>query len=450
MSISSFLRNYSIFTADNEAPQIFHFWSAMSALSAIVSRRVSLSFDYFSIYPNLYVVLVGAPGTRKTTAMNISKEFVYTIGDIPFSAECQTKQSICQDMALNCQKSYTDEKGKVVSYTPYTIFSTELSHFLGHASAKEMVDFLTTIWDAKFYDTKTKNKGNDIIMGPYLSMIACTTPDWIRGWMREDVITGGFSRRALFVYFTGKTKRIPSPKITGEMEKARDYCIAWGQKLKEVNGVFKLTSSALKFYEEWYINLAIPQDITGGYYESKHIQMFKVAMLIALSESATELILDVHHLKLALAQLDLMEKNLLRVFQGIGRNELSAIAAKVLDYLAMNNGQMSELSLKLLLFRDASSNETFEVMRHLEETGRIARFKEQTSGQVMVVTKEVGDAIVAQQAASGSHPESVPDSAAASHPQSQPDESHQDVPPSATESPTASETESPSLDDPSP
>jgi Protein of unknown function (DUF3987) len=309
----SFLTNYGIFTNDNEAPQIFHFWSAMSAMSAIVSRRVGLSFDYFNVYPNLYIVLVGAPGSRKTTAMNIAKEFVYTIGDIPFSAECQTKQSICQDMSLNYQKSYTDEKGEIIRYTPYTVFSTELSHFLGHASAKEMVDFLTTIWDAKFYDTKTKNKGNDIIMGPYLSMIACTTPDWIRGWMREDVITGGFSRRALFVYFTGKTKRIPSPKITPEMEKARDYCIAWGQKLKDVNGTFHLTPAALKFYEKWYVDLVIPQDITGGYYESKHIQMFKVAMLISLSEN-TELVLDVHHLELALAQLNLMEQNLVKVF----------------------------------------------------------------------------------------------------------------------------------------
>jgi hypothetical protein len=443
----SFLKNYALFTSNNEAPQIFHFWSAMSALSAIVSRRVSLNFDYFSIYPNLFIVLVGLPGSRKTTAMNIAKEFVYTIGEIPFSAEAQTKQSITQDMAMNCQKSYTDEKGQTIRYTPYTIFSTELSHFLGHSSAKEMVDFLTTIWDAKFYDTKTKNKGNDIIMGPYLSMIACTTPDWIRGWMREDVITGGFSRRALFVYWNDKLRRIPTPKISPEMEHARDFCIAWGQKLKDIHGVFRITPAALKFYEEWYVDLAIPQDITGGYYESKHIQMFKVAMLIALSESS-ELVLDLAHLKLALAQLDLMEVNLLRVFQGIGRNELSAIAAKVMDYLSMNRGKMSEVSLKLLLFRDASSNEMQEILRHLEETNKIARFRDRTSGQVQVVTSEVAEQIRAQQEEAVSRHESAAETVDGASPSAPPVEPPAARPPSTPESRVDSETESPATADP--
>jgi Protein of unknown function (DUF3987) len=382
MSQQGFIQNYDTFTQDNEAPEMFHFWSAMSALSAIVSRRVGLSFDYFNIHPNLYIVLVGIPGSRKTTAMNIAKEFVYTIGDIPFSAECQTKQSICQDMALNCQKTYSNEKGEIVRYTPYTIFSTELSHFLGHASAKEMIDFLTTIWDAKFYDTKTKNKGNDLIMGPYLSMIACTTPDWIRSWMKEDVITGGFSRRAIFVYFTGKLKRIPSPKITPEMEKARDECIAWGKKLQNVSGYFTVTPEALKFYEEWYIKLQIPNDITGGYYESKHIQMFKVAMLISLSHS-TNLVIDTIHLKLALLHLGKVEQNLLRVFQGIGRNELSAVAEKAKDIIITNGGVISESELKLILYRDASASEISEVFQHLMETGSARRFRTSVQGPVL-------------------------------------------------------------------
>jgi hypothetical protein len=441
----SFLKNYAVFTSDNEAPQIFHFWSAMSVLSAVVSRRVHLPFDYFNVYPNLYIVLVGTPGSRKTTAMDIGKEFIYTIGDIPFSAECQTKQSICQDMALNCQKTYTNEKGEVVRYTPYTIFSTELSHFLGHASAKEMIDFLTTIFDAKFYDTKTKNKGNDIIMGPYLSMIACTTPDWIRGWMREDVITGGFSRRALFVYFTGKIRRISRPKITPEMEKARDFCIAWGQKLKDVNGQFKLTPAAIEFYDDWYVSLQIPQDITGGYYESKHIQMFKVAMLIALSES-TELILDVNHLQLALAQLDLMERNLLRVFQGIGRNELSAVAAKVIDYLGVAQGRMAESELKNLLFRDASSAESIEVIRFLEETGKIVRFRD-PQGRTMVVTVEVAKEIERKQAEAGLHQASEQGSAPESRPASPPVESPEAAEPPSQESQAAPETRAPGADD---
>jgi hypothetical protein len=405
----SFLKDYAIYTSGNEAPKVFHFWAGMMALSSIISRRVCFRLGYFDIHPNLYIVLVGTPGTKKTTAMSISKEIIRDIGDIPYSAECITKQALCKEMAEQCVKTFSDKTGEIVTYTPYSIFATELSHFLGMGTAKEMIDFLTTIYDERFYTTKTKNKGNDIIVGPYITMLACTTPDWIRGWMREDVITGGFSRRALFVYYNGSRERIPIPEVTQEMLEARARCIKWGKSLVNIQGNFDITPDALEFYKDWYKKLEIPQDFTGGYFESKHVQMLKSAMLIALSESH-DLVLRIEHIQLALAQLGYVEANMRKVFEGVGRNELNAIASKILEIVEASGGHMPEKQLNLMMYREANAEELSKVMVHLRTTERIILLQEtvKTTGKIrqIVALPHVAAKLASpgQQSASGSVP----------------------------------------------
>jgi hypothetical protein len=314
--------------------------------------------------------------------MSIAKDIIRDIGNIPYSAECITKQAICKEMAEECVATYMDKKGEIITYTPYAIFATELSHFLGMGTAKEMIDFLTTIYDERFYTTKTKNKGNDIMVGPYITILGCTTPDWIRGWMREDVITGGFSRRALFVYYNGHRERIPVPEVTPDMLAARNRCVAWGKKLAQVHGYFEITPEAMEFYKDWYCKLVIPQDFTGGYYESKHVQMLKAAMLIALSESV-DLVLKLEHIQLALAQLEFVEANMRKVFEGVGRNELNSIASKILETLEAVGGSMPEKQLNLMMYREANAEELAKVMFHLRNTERVLLLQEtvKTTGQ---------------------------------------------------------------------
>jgi hypothetical protein len=71
-----YLNDYLQMVEDTESPRIFHIWSALFAISASLGRRCWLPFGTFDTYPNLYVLLVGTPGTRKTTAANQSKKIL--------------------------------------------------------------------------------------------------------------------------------------------------------------------------------------------------------------------------------------------------------------------------------------------------------------------------------------------------------------------------------------
>lgn len=381
--MSDFIQNWIKYAEGVETPELYDMWSALATLSSIVSRRVWINQGYYTIYPNLYVVLVGPPGGRKTTSMNMSKDMLREFGDIPFAASAMTKEALCRYMATQCQKKFIlAGTGKEKTYTPVTLCLTELSHFLGTNSA-HMIDFLTTIYDQEVYDAKTKNKGDDIIPGPYLTILACTTPSNITRYLKEDVISGGFSRRTLFAFELDEGDPIPFPEITPEAQTAWNDCISWGRRLSAINGEMQWSPEAKtwydKFYRELFYSIREKNDVmTRGYYKSKHIQLLKISMLIALA-GATELILTEQNLRLGLEILERLEVNMHKVYEGMGRNELNAIAARIVEQLTMAGRPLAEKQVFAIFYREADTRELYGIITHLRETGRIVRLENKDS-----------------------------------------------------------------------
>ena len=390
----SFLRNYLEWTAGTEAPENYHFWSGLAALSAIVSRRVWLDMGLFQIYPNLYIVLLGPPGNGKTTCMRVAKNIVRDIGDIPFSAEAQTKESVVRYMRDNCPRT-VDIDGKVTVYTPLTIFVTELSHFFGPNSG-HMIDFLTTIYDENKYEARTKNKGDDVIEGPYITLLGCTTQDWITTYLKSDIIGGGFTRRVIFVNEPSsedKSNRIPFPTRNPGQFVAKENLIKYGQILQASKGEFKWDSTAKNFYSKWYLSRDIPKDPdTAGYYRTKPIQVLKIAMLVALSRNPDPVLLQ-EDIEVAMALLEKTEVTLTRVFQGIGRNELNAVANKIIEFLwnspernFLDKGEKKRARLipeKVLMSTfstDAPSRELMDIVAYLISSEKVFRYQEPIPG----------------------------------------------------------------------
>lgn len=384
----SFLSDYREFSKGSEAHPTYHTFSALMALSSIVSRRVWIEQGYFKIFPNLYIVLVGPPGNRKTSAMSIARSLLRVLENVPFSSDAVTKEKLTLDLYEQTRsiENLPDQYAEQRIYAPMTVMATELSEFLG-ANSMGMINFLTTIYDQEVYETRTKNKGNVKIVGPFLNFLACTTPDWITTYLRSDVISGGFSRRAIFVLETGKAGRIPFPVVTPEAQEAWARLVEYSRALQKIAGPMEWEPEAKSFYEQWYRKLEMPNDETVvGYYETKHMQLLKIASLLSLSES-TDLVLRQRHLDFGLELLKLAETNLSRVFAGIGRNELNIAANKVLEILdrtpplRLSNDPsapvfkgMEERRLRGTCYSLVNAGEMDQVLVHLLSVHKVRRY----------------------------------------------------------------------------
>lgn len=371
--MSYFLPRFKRFTEASEVHPNHAIWAGLITMSALVGKKVHVPLGAFNIFPNLYVVFVAPPGGRKSTAMDYTGAFLEQI-EMDVMVDSITKESLVSSM-VKSEIAFTPQNGDpVFVYSPTTILATEMSEIIG-PSKDGMISFLTTLFDKRGdYKNKTIKRGMEHIVKPYLTLLGCTTPAWVTARLRDDVISGGFSRRAIFVFEDEEAERKAFPEVTPDMKQCWDEAMTYAQNvLKNAYGPMNWSEAARAKYKHWYENQTYPKDPNiVGYYKSKHIQVMKVASLISLSESPS-MILEERHWDLAFDLLSMTEQNLPRVFEGVGRNELNAGATRLIDLLRRAGGYMSEKDCYGLLFVQYQEYEIKQMIEHLCNTDKIVK-----------------------------------------------------------------------------
>ena len=89
---------YFSYVVDTEAPLIFHRWTLLSALGAMLGRQYYFPFGHFKIHPNMYLMLIGNPGSRKTTAIGLARKLLARTGYDTFAAQRTSKEKFLLDL----------------------------------------------------------------------------------------------------------------------------------------------------------------------------------------------------------------------------------------------------------------------------------------------------------------------------------------------------------------
>lgn len=402
----SFLRSFMDWNEGTEVPRNYFFWSGVSAIAACVNGQIYIRQGKFVHYPNMYIVLLGPAGNGKTSAIDRAEEVVRAIDEsISVSGQSETAEGLIRFMRDKCIRTM-QIGNEVIPYTPISLYLSELSNFFGKDPAG-MIDFITGVWDrgGRSFHRRTKGQGEDMLPRPNVNLLSGTTPAWITQYLKADIVGGGFTRR---VIFDNEPRRDPNnrvswPEDTPQQKAARENCIAYGRVLRGLFGEVRYTFEARMEYEKWY-NTRPPArgEEDEGYHASKPCLMLKTAMLLAISREP-KLEVSKEDIEVALALLSESEANRQKVFTAIGRNELNAIAVKVLGYLESAaeskidyNGKihigrfLDEKTLRSWMYRDGQGRECEDILNHLTVTERIFRFQclSMTPPRMFVVLKE--------------------------------------------------------------
>ena len=95
----SFIRQYLSYVGETEAPIFYHRWAAISMVGAYLGRQYSFSLGHFELYTNMYIMLIGEPGTRKSTAIKIAKKIITAAGFDKISGDKTSKEKFMLDLA---------------------------------------------------------------------------------------------------------------------------------------------------------------------------------------------------------------------------------------------------------------------------------------------------------------------------------------------------------------
>jgi hypothetical protein len=436
----SFLRDYLAYATGNEAPEMFHVWSGYACLSAAISRRVWLPYGDEAIYPNIYVMLVGDAGNGKSFALRKAKRLLAELGNVPIARSVETPEGLWRFM--NGDRTISPPipspvmflarwpDGQVREVHPMTIVANEFINFIS-MNQVGWINALNDIYDEDKYEYRTKNKGEDNLIGPYIVFLGALTTEVSSDLQKTRIIATGFARRTIFQYGERNWHNPHSiPGGSGEVEKELRRCaISHAKTLQKIGGQFTWSEETQRWWKAWYdphiaeIPNYTPQ--TKPWFASKHVQVLKIGLLTALSEG-TDLELRIPHLEVALAYLAEMEKDLYKVFGGVGRNELAMVALKIFEYVANLREPIARTKLQTIFFSACKPPNDFnECMTYLVNSGKLVEtmvLLKDRAGQSLIATREIMNAFSARvmppQQPDGARPESRPAAQPAADPPS--------------------------------
>lgn len=323
---SDWLEAYMSHTLISEAPDPFHFWAGVSTIAGALRRRVWIEEYQYQIVANFYIALVAPPGlVKKSTAMRVGISMLQKVPRVRIGPQSITWQALTK--ALQDSKYTMPFLDRSIPMSCLTIAIGELGTFLKPAD-DGLLSALIAMWDGQLetWSHTTLSTGDTKVVNPWLNIIGCTTPAWLRANFPDLMLEGGLVSRVVFVYADQKRQNIafPSRHINGRVfETSKEKLISDLGEIAMLKGPFTITEAAYKWSEIWYASLdksrpmELSADRYAGFYSRKFVHALKLAMVLSVSRGDS-LIIEEDDMLLAATELEKLEKPMMQVFQGIG------------------------------------------------------------------------------------------------------------------------------------
>jgi hypothetical protein len=379
--LSDWITAYQEYTLETESAAIFHKWTAISVLAAVLRRKVWFNFGRIKIFPNLFVVFVAEPGVaRKTQAISFGEELLSNISGVAIAADTSTPQALLDDLEEAVTATLMPDSTNF-SHSSLTIFSGEFESFLGDKKENaRMLVILTDLFDCKQrpYRTRTRHSGSNEIPSPFLNMLAATTPESLANSLPSTAIGGGLTSRIIFVWAEGRRKKIDVPEKPPS--RIKDALVKDLAVISRIAGAYNFTGDGRAWWKKWYASYEEndPKRICKdpafrGWYSRKPLFIIKLAVIIAASRAGSgELVITPEYLEAALETLEEAERTMTKTFSAVGRSSVTADVELVRSLLQQHK-VLSENTLLQMVWRDIDSKKFDTVIHTILRSGEARR-----------------------------------------------------------------------------
>jgi hypothetical protein len=354
-----------------------------------------MPFGTFDIFPNHYILLVGTPGTRKSTAASLTRKLVKGSTGVRFApsdtggqrqglinalyGEDGPEKEYLGSMELGARENSIasltqleeitndpeEEEAMFISEADrnhLAVIASEFSRFIGQNNLS-MLDFLGEVgYDGESYTYQTRQT-NVTLKNPLMNILACTTPTMLNNSMPPAAGGQGFLSRMILVYGTRKYKQVPRPMAPPHelVDKVRNRL---NDAYHRLSGAFDETTDGRSFCESLYGYQIEISDSRFGYYgERRYTHLIKLAMCLAASRGDSTLTqsdyAEAHRILRA------TERGMPDALGEFGLNPLALLKQEILEQLRATQGPLTMEQIVAMFHRDARSREIAEVINDL-------------------------------------------------------------------------------------
>lgn len=264
-----FIKDFVYATRGNEAPTLFCIWAAIFIVSSALQRRAYLDFKLTRLFPNLFLLFIAPPGTKKSTTVLYGSELLGRVKstfrethdqilyDIPVFSGRATPESIPEMMSpqkVSLPLEGSDFNEPVNIGSRLVVVVDELAQFMGKQKYNiGLPTLLTTLYDCKTRDSvaTVKNKLRHM-ENIFFNFFGATTPTGFRDAIPAESHGEGLMSRFVIcnIDSTAREYRVPVTYAGAPESDELVRRLAWIAQYK--SGEYTISSEADTEYAPWY------------------------------------------------------------------------------------------------------------------------------------------------------------------------------------------------------
>jgi hypothetical protein len=356
---------------NQEAPAIYHRWTLASVIGTLLGRQFYLPLGKFTIYPNQFIMLMGTPGTRKGSAMNIGKEILKGAGYGRFSASRTSLERFLIDMRqLDINPDTDIEALSLDTPSESYIFAGEFVDFIGPNDIP-FINLLTNLWDNLHEYKHPKIAGKSVeVYKPTVNLFGGSTPQTFAIAFPPEVIGTGFTSRLLLIHAEPTGKQIAWPAGIDELQK--EQLIATFKDIREtIVGDAIVDKEARAIAEAIYkAEIHIDDSRFAFYQQRRYVHMLKLAIIIAAGELSQ--VITAEHILRANTMLAMAEKKMPHALGEFGQSRYALVANEILQFLKRRTKPANVTEIFKAVSRSISKlPELIDVLQNLTKSDKI-------------------------------------------------------------------------------
>lgn len=374
---------YFTYVKETEAPISFHRWSLLSCLGAFLGRQTWFQFGLERVWPNMFVMLMGDPGTRKSSAIKSAKKVLSAAGYENFSGDRTSKEKFLLDL-----EGLESDDGKIIDKTGYMdnlfgegsqdpkevfVVADEFNNFVGNGNI-EFLSLFGQLWDwddeERPYTFRLKNSRSVSIYQPTISILGGNTQTNFALAFPPASIGQGFLSRLLLIHGESTGRKIAFP--TAPPEAVREKLITQLQKIKsQVHGEIGISRKAKEAVTTIYNTYQGINDARFQHYSTRrHTHLLKLCLLMAASDCRNEILMQ--DILFANSLLHFTEHKMPSALGEFGKAKNADVANKVMAVLGDSKKPLTQVEIWKHVSSDLNSTaELNALLLNLQVAGKI-------------------------------------------------------------------------------
>lgn len=271
-------------------PENFRRWAAICAVASILEQKVWLKSAGDLLYPNLYCILIGHPGTGKTRTIRAARSYLQEVPEFHIAPISLSAASLV-DAMMGAKRMMIRLPDPPLEYNSMLIAVDELGTFVSKYD-DEMIALLSSFYDIDPYTQRRRTKDINIkIQKPQLSILAGSTPSNLLKFVPEGAWDQGFMSRMIMVF---SDERIVQDDFANHERVSSSPDLLYDLKLiNTVVGEFKVTEDYRNLVNLWRGagELPAPSHPKLLHYNTRRrAHLYKLSMVSAVDRSNTLLL----------------------------------------------------------------------------------------------------------------------------------------------------------------